>query len=81
MRNNISSTYPIGYDRVGTLKGREQPLITTLLLLLYAAIAILLVVLVKSIQGIGYLFHYCYLCVSHNTSQCFTQHTHCTYYQ
>lgn len=81
MRNNLSSTHPIQCDRVGTHKGREQPSISTPILLLYAAIAILLVVLIKSIQGIGYLFHFCYLCVSHYTSQCFTQHTHCTYYQ
>ena len=81
MRNNLSSTHPIQCDRVGTHKGREQPSISTLLLLLYAVITILLVVLIKSIQGALQLFHFLYLCVSQTLSQCFTPYIHCKDYQ
>lgn len=81
MRNNLSTTPPIQCDRGCTHKGRGQPSISTLLLLLYAVIATLLVVLIKSIQGALHLFHFCYLCVSQTLSQCFTPHIHHKHYQ
>ena len=58
MRNNLSTTPPIQCDRGCTHKGREQPTISTPLLLLYATIAILLVVLIKTTQSIAQLFHF-----------------------
>lgn len=64
MRNNLSSTPPIQCDRGCTHKGREQPSISTLLLLLYAVIATLLIIIIKAVQGALRLFHFCYLCVS-----------------
>lgn len=81
MRNNLSSTPPIQCDRGCTHKGREQPSISTPLLLLYAVIAILLVVLIKAVQGALQLFHFSYLCVSQTLSQCFTPYIHRKHYQ
>ena len=77
MRNNLSTTPPIICDRGCTHKGREQPSINTPLLLLYAVITILLVALIKAVQGALQLFHFSYLCVSKTLSQCFTPHIHC----
>ena len=81
MHNNLSSTHPIQCDRVGTHTGREQPSISTPLLLLYAVIAILLVALIKAAQAVSQLFHLRHNSVSQTLSQCFTPHIHCQHYQ
>lgn len=80
MKNNHTNNPPIAMDR-GTPKDRGHPSISTPLLLLYAVIATLLVALIKTAQGICYLFHYCYICVSQTITMCFTPHIHCKHYQ